>query len=225
MSSDCKYSATLLIGPTASGKTPLGNLIAERGLPDGSYVHFDFGQQLREIQRERGARAVLSARDCQLVEEVLRSGRLLTPEETPLAMTVLRWFLDTLPNAHSVPMKIVLNGLPRTVHQARAMAGLIEVQRVVLLQSTQEVTWVRIQSNVGGDRGARVDDTRDLVAFKFRQYLAETQPLVEYFRSQRVPIVELRVLADSRPEELWQLLCDAIRSEKDMSNESLRTAM
>lgn len=218
MSSDSKYLATVLIGPTASGKTPLGDLIAARGLPDGSYVHFDFGHQLREIQRGRGAAAVLSASDCQLVEEVLGTGRLLTPQETPLAMAVLRWFLDSLRTSGNIVRRLVLNGLPRTPYQARAMESFVHVQRGVVLESSREVAWLRIQSNIGGDRAARADDTYELLGFKFEQYLAETRPLIEYFRNRQVPILELKVVADTRPEELWKLLWDAVASGLELAS-------
>ena len=47
-----RHRALLLLGPTASGKTPLGKLIEERGLWDFRWVHFDFGAQMRKRGKE-----------------------------------------------------------------------------------------------------------------------------------------------------------------------------
>jgi adenylate kinase family enzyme len=41
--------AILLLGPTGSGKTPLGQVLEERGLWGHTCMHFDFGANLREI--------------------------------------------------------------------------------------------------------------------------------------------------------------------------------
>ena len=41
--------AILLLGPTGSGKTPLGQVLEERGLWGHTSRHFDFGASLREI--------------------------------------------------------------------------------------------------------------------------------------------------------------------------------
>ncbi len=41
--------AILLLGPTGSGKTPLGQALEKKGLAGRRCVHFDFGANLREI--------------------------------------------------------------------------------------------------------------------------------------------------------------------------------
>lgn len=43
------YPALILLGPTGSGKTPLGQLMAQRGIWGRKCVHFDFGTMLRRI--------------------------------------------------------------------------------------------------------------------------------------------------------------------------------
>lgn len=43
------YWAVVLLGPTGSGKTPLGELMARQGLWGRRCVHFDFGALLRQI--------------------------------------------------------------------------------------------------------------------------------------------------------------------------------
>jgi hypothetical protein len=43
------YPAILLVGPTGSGKTPLGALCEKKGLWQSRVFHFDFGAILRRI--------------------------------------------------------------------------------------------------------------------------------------------------------------------------------
>ena len=53
--------AILLLGPTAAGKTPLGQLFADRGLWGRPCVHFDFGENLRRIADSGSADGLESA--------------------------------------------------------------------------------------------------------------------------------------------------------------------
>ena len=207
MFADHNCLATILIGPTGSGKTPLGELIAARGLPDGPYVHFDFGHQLRLINRGEGAAHALRPSDRQTIAEVLSTGRLLKPEEGHMATQILRWFLDTARQGTAPKtLKLILNGLPRTVEQATLLESLVHVERVVLLECDFPIVWERIQKNTGGDRTGRQDDTLELVRFKFEQYLAETKPLVDYYANRQVPIFRIAIDAGTSPDQLYQVL-------------------
>ena len=199
--------ATLLIGPTGSGKTPLGELIAARGLPDGPYIHFDFGHQLRLIKSGDGAARALTRPDRQTVAEVLSTGRLLKPEEGHIATQILRWFLDNVRyrTAPKTP-KLILNGLPRTVEQATLLEAIVRVERVVLLECDFQIVWERIQKNTGGDRTGRQDDTPELVRFKFEQYLAETKPLVDYYANRHVPVLRTEIDVTASPDQLYHFL-------------------
>lgn len=49
-----RYAAMVLLGPTGSGKTPLGHVFAARGFLNRRCAHFDFGENLRD----NGARLV-----------------------------------------------------------------------------------------------------------------------------------------------------------------------
>ena len=220
MFSDHHCVATILIGPTGSGKTPLGELIAGRGLSDGPYVHFDFGHQLRLISSGESAAHALIPQDRQIVAEVLSTGRLLKPEEGHLATKILRWFLDRARRqvAPKTP-KLVLNGLPRTVDQAGLLEEFIRVERVILLDCDLRTILKRIQKNTGGDRTGRQDDTPELVRFKFEQYLAETKPVVDYYARRQVPVFRIGIRENTSPEELYQVLRETL--EKASPNMSL----
>src|SRR3990172_5397895 len=77
--------ALLLLGPTGSGKTPLGELIAKRGLWQRKCAHFDFGAHLRRLVERDQPDDLISRRDIDFLKQILRSGDLLEDEHFPIA--------------------------------------------------------------------------------------------------------------------------------------------
>ena len=49
-----RHDAILLLGPTGSGKTPLGAALEEHGVCGRQCLHFDFGENLRACAEGRG---------------------------------------------------------------------------------------------------------------------------------------------------------------------------
>ena len=176
-----KQPAIVLLGPTGAGKTPLGVLFTKQGLHGHRCVHFDFGENLRDVVARGEPDAVVSPQDIALLRRVLESGALLEDREFPIAQRVLASFLqyqgvdsDTI---------VVMNGLPRHVGQARALSESLLVRHVICLQCPADVVWQRIASNTGGDRGHRADDDRADVERKLEIYAQRTAPLVGFFAS------------------------------------------
>lgn len=211
--------ALLLLGPSGAGKTPLGSLIDQRGLWGRRMVHFDFGAVLRAtVQAHRYAPQAatstaapeqpastgvprLSPAEIAFLEDVLRRGLLLEDEHFPLAERLLRAFLQ---RQHVDEQTwVVLNGLPRHVGQARALAPLLAVRVVVLLDCPAETVLERIRRNIAGDRTQRDDDQPGLVAQKLAIYQQRTAPLLAFYREQGSCVVRLTVGPTTTPEEMW----------------------
>jgi adenylate kinase family enzyme len=194
--------AILLLGPTGAGKTPLGQLLEERGLRGTRCLHFDFGATLRDVVERDAADAILSRADVDFLRGVLESGMLLEERHFPIAERLLRSFLARR-NVTGQSL-IVLNGLPRHAGQARGLEPLLDVREVVYLTCSEETVLERIGSNVGGDRAERSDDSQSAVRRKLEIFAQRTAPLLDYYRGRGTPVRQIEVRGDSTAEEMWR---------------------
>jgi adenylate kinase family enzyme len=180
--------AILLLGPTGSGKSPLGDLLEARGVG----VHFDFGRRLR------AANAGFSPREREVIAESLRTGALLENENFPIAARILE-------AAMGEAEWVILNGLPRHVGQARDVDALIDIRQLIVLEATPEVILERIARNTGGDRTGRRDDEEQAVRARLETYRARTLPLIDHYARRGARLIRLPVEVDSTADQLWSL--------------------
>jgi adenylate kinase family enzyme len=211
--------AILLIGPTGSGKTPLGEHLAAHGLGGRPCAHFDFGHQLRRIAAD--APADFTTDELAFIRDVLESGALLENAHWPLAEKILRRFLaahrqGTGTGVHEgtrVPVPtplIVLNGLPRHAGQARDIARLLAVRAVVELRCSAATVLHRLATDAGGDRAGRVDDGVEAVRRKLAIYQERIAPLVAFYRERGVAVVTIEVRAETTAAELAEKVSDTL---------------
>jgi adenylate kinase len=193
------HSALLLIGPTGSGKSPLGGYLERHGLWGRSCYHFDFGAQLRGVAAGRSGEG-LTGREREVVRSALFSGALLEEEHFPIARKVLERFLRE--RGDDPGGLVVLNGLPRHQGQAAALESLLRVVRVIALECSPETVLERLRRDPAGDREGRTDDTVEAVAGRLRIYRERTLPLLDWYRQRGVPVSELTVGPDTRPADL-----------------------
>jgi adenylate kinase family enzyme len=196
--------AILLLGPTGSGKTPLGQVLEERGLWGHGCLHFDFGANLREIVAREEPDAFVGADDIVLLRRMVREGLLLEDEHFPLATRILGRFLAR--HSPCPSMWIVLNGLPRHLGQAKALESIVEVRAVVYLSCSAPVVAERILHNTGGDRDQRDDDAPAAIQRKLAIFTERTAPLLDHYRSHQVRIETIEVTPRTTAEEMWWTL-------------------
>jgi len=181
-------ASILLLGPTGSGKTPLGGLWERQGIGGRPCFHFDFGAELRSAVVTPGC---LDQAGLEIVRRALRSGALLEDGQFPIALGLLAAFLwDRGVGGDGL---LILNGLPRHVGQARDMAAAVDVQAVVRLRADLPVLLARIRSDAGGDRAGRADDEPEAVAARLRLFEDRTPPLEAHYREHGVPALSLDV--------------------------------
>ncbi len=196
--------AAVLLGPTASGKTPLGKLIAKRGLWVRSCVHFDFGSNLRQIVHRNLPDDFIGPEDIGFLRQVLESGALLEDDRFPLAERILRRFLAR--TGADAKTLVVLNGLPRHVGQAEAIRSILDVDLVIHLRCSSETVLERIRSNIAGDRTGRQDDDLDAIRNKLELFSRRTAPLLDYYAKLGARIETVEVTAAMSPQQTWQNL-------------------
>lgn len=152
-----------LLGPPGSGKgTQAARLGEKRG-----FVALSTGDLLREA---RAAGSELGRR----ASEYMDRGDLV-PDEVIVAM-----IRDELASLDGKP--VLLDGFPRTVAQADALAGTLEergrkLDAALLIDVPDDVVVERIS----GRHQDRDDDAPETVRERLRVYHRETEPLVEYY--------------------------------------------
>ncbi len=195
--------AVLLLGPTGSGKTPLGEQVASLGLLGRRSHHLDFGSELRSISSGIGAHAY-SSEERKFISAVLEQGALLENEYFSLAEKIISLFLSR--SRFRSGDILLLNGVPRHAGQAQDISKIAAVRAVVLLVCSIESVIRRIEENTGGDRTGRIDDERALVDRKLRIYAERTAPLIEYYRKTGSTIYHIDVSEQSSTVAAYQQL-------------------
>ncbi len=82
-------NAMLLIGPTGVGKTPLGRFLEQNKFRGRKCVHFDFGENLRDIAASTVPDEYLSKKDVETVACAINSGALLENEDFHIVKSIL----------------------------------------------------------------------------------------------------------------------------------------
>jgi len=195
-------SALLLLGPTGAGKTPLGQMLEDRGFLGRSCVHFDFGENLRGVVARNQPDDLISQPEIDFLRSVLETGVLLEDKHFYLAERILRAFLRQ--RSIDADGWIILNGLPRHVGQAEAVEAVVAVRAVVCLVCSDETVYRRIQTNAGGDREGRLDDDFQAVCHKLETYRRRTAPLLNYYRHSAANVYSIDVMPETSVEEIWQ---------------------
>lgn len=195
--------AILLVGPTGSGKTPLGQELQAHGLRGRRCMHFDFGENLRLAGEGKGS---LGENEVDFVRGVLQSGALLEDEHFHIADKILRAFMADR-NVGDEDL-VILNGLPRHAGQARDVDSILRVETLVSLLCTAETVFERIATNAGGDRTQRTDDDVAAIRNKLAIYKARTEPLIDHYRLGGAKIETLDIKTSTTPTDAWKTLTE-----------------
>ena len=183
----------LVLGPQGAGK----GTQAKRISSNYEIPHVSTGDMFREAI---AAGTPLGKQ----VEPLLKQG-ILVPDELTIKLIRDRLSEDDAANG------FVLDGFPRNLAQARALDEMLrEIGR-----GLDAILFFDIPDSVGMERAlsrakieGRNDDTRDVIARRLATYHAETEPVVEHYRTTG-KLVPLH--AAGTVEEVWRQIEDALR--------------
>ena len=201
-SAGTRRQAALLVGPTGSGKTPLGQWLDAHGLWGRRCHHFDFGANLRAVAS--GQVKGFVPEEVLFVRDVIEKGALLENDTFHLALRILQSYISDR-CVHPDDL-LIMNGLPRHVGQAEAIAPTLEFVAVIELRCDPETVVERLRRNSGGDRTHRTDDTITLVRHKTAVFADRTKPLLAFYRQRGVPLIPISVGVQTMPSEVAEFL-------------------
>lgn len=211
----------ILLGPPGVGKGTQGKILCD----SMGFRHVATGDLLRAARREgtelgRQAQAYMDRGE-------------LVPDEIIIGM--VEEVLDEVGDGPGV----VLDGFPRTVPQAEALADSLtgrdrKVDRVLVMEAPREVLVKRVAGrrscpecrsvyNVhfgppreegvcdrcGAELVHRKDDTPETVANRLDVYLRQTAPLIDFYESSDAAV--FRINGDQSVEAVQNDLADALR--------------
>lgn len=160
-------TVVLLMGPPGAGKgTQAAKLAVSRGLRKLST-----GDMLRDHVK-RGTE--LGQRAKSLMDEGV-----LVPDELIVAMVK-----DELVGMS--PVKVLLDGFPRTIRQAEALDAMLKelgapIDAVVVLSVDSEELVRRLIGRAAAE--GRSDDNEDTIRTRMQVYQEQTRPLLDYYRA------------------------------------------
>ena len=192
--------AILLIGPTGSGKSPLGDHLERAGFNGKPCFHFDFGSSLRRVARGEDGVTGLTDTDIEFVSTLLKGGALLEKEKFYIAERIMRYF--ALQTKIGIGHYLVLNGLPRHVEQAKDVDSMADVKYLINLHCTPEVVIKRIRMNTGGDRMGRIDDSPEEIQRKLQLFQNRTLPLLEHYKSHGTRVQSIDIHVETTPRQI-----------------------
>ena len=194
--------AILLLGPTGSGKSPLGEHIARNGLSGKKAHHLDFGAELRAIISGNNPSLPYTSSEISFITGVLNQGLLLENQHFPLARKIVGSFLDR--SGHSSDDVLILNGIPRHAGQAKDIASIATVRALVLLNCSVDSVFCRLRDNAGGDRTGRFDDDVALVDKKLRLYKERTAPLIDHYLLLGTAVIPIKISGSTTADDAFR---------------------
>ena len=205
--------AMLLLGPTGSGKSPLGELLSERGFLGRAAYHLDFGSALRSAINNRSSLYADSERA--FIQDVLEHGALLEDEHFTLARKVITGTIDR--SGFTPRDMLILNGIPRHAGQAKDIDSIASIHALIVLDCDANAVSCRLRENTGGDREGRLDDDPELVRKKLAVFQERTRPLIDHYNSIGRKIYRPSIGHRTTAEEAFQELSRLAASDPPVS--------
>jgi adenylate kinase len=180
------YRSILLLGPPGSGKGTLGKLLSSAG----NHFHLSSGDIFRGLSPESPAG--------KLYHSYAGKGHLLPDDVT---VGIWHHFVEGLIATNRYfphQQLLLLDGIPRTIHQAQLLEKHIQIMHIIVLE-TQNTDELIKRMKRRGLIERRADDLEDTVLeTRMRVYAEDTHKLLGHYPSHLIS----RFKADQRPLEV-----------------------
>ena len=183
------YKTILLFGAPGSGKGTQGSILGT--IP--GFVHVSTGELFRDLR--------VSSPLAKAFLEYSSRGALVPDDFT---VGLWREHVEGLVSSHRYDPQtdiLILDGIPRTVAQARLLDASVDVLRVYYLDcDDKEIIYMRLKRRALHDN--RLDDASDtVIQNRLYVYEAETAPVLGYYPEEKVRRIDtgrtpVEVLAD-----------------------------
>ena len=178
MSDDQKYRTILMFGAPGSGKGTQGKVLG--GLP--GFYHLACGDVFRNLNTNSELGKVFL--------EYSSQGKLV-----PDNFTVDLWvdYVHRQVRGHHFNPDeeiLVLDGIPRNRHQAEMMEPHIDVMLMICLEAADENALVTRMRRRALHENRLDDANEDVIRQRFREYEAETAPVLGYYPEELIRKVE-----------------------------------
>ena len=177
MTHHARYKTILLFGAPGSGKGTQGKILGT--IP--GFFHSSTGDIFRSLD--------LQSPTGRTVWEYVSKGKLV-----PDALTINIWKqylqgMELINQFHPEAEIIVLDGLPRSVEQAKILENTIDVLKVIHLVADQAKMVERLRRRALKEN--RVDDASDeVIGRRFEVYQKETEPVLEYYPTDKITLID-----------------------------------
>lgn len=190
-----RYDTILMFGQPGSGKGTQGKAIGD--LP--GFYHLSCGDVFRSLNHTSDLGKVFL--------EYSSQGKLVPDEFTVQLWSEHIHRAVQTKHFHPEGEILLLDGIPRNVHQAEMMGEHINVMLAVCLEADSEDTLVERMRRRALHENRLDDANPDVIRQRFREYEAETRPILDYYPNDIIRKVD----AGRTPIEVLSSVVDAVK--------------
>jgi adenylate kinase len=169
-----KFQSFLIFGPPGAGKGTIGKLLCQAA----NLVHISSGDIFRGLSPNSPAG--------QLAAQYLSKGQLLPDEVT---IQIWRAFVDELVlkgKYNPEQQLLLLDGLPRTAAQAKALEAHTDVRGIIVLEVKDEKELLRRLARRASIEGRSDDADSAVLENRMKVYKEQTAQVLEHYPKEKI---------------------------------------